>query len=419
MRVWPSSRRWRIGLGVALGVLVVTAGSIALARRGGPPALTTSEVTRGEYVDVVEIRGTVKPLKSVVLAAPMQAGELQILTIAKNGSPVKAGDVVVEFDGSTLKRTVQEKQSELEQALAEYDQAKAQANISQGVDNTALLKSRYDVDRAKLDVGAATDIVSKVDADKAKLALADAESRKTAAEVTSASNRKATTKGFSALESRIAKIRADLDLAARGLQQLKMTAPADGVVNIMQNWRNYSGGSAPEFRPGDSCWPGAEIVELPDLSSVHIEARLDESDRGRLKIGQSATIRIDAIPDHEFQSVVSALSVLARVDFSSWPPVKNFDLKLTFRDLDPRLRPGMSAAARIAVGRLPDMLLVPAESVFFVDGRSVVYRLEGRRFAAVPVQIVKRSRDQAAINGPVHPGDRVALTKPPDEGAAR
>ena len=48
------------------------------------------------------------------------------------------------------------------------------------------------------------------------------------------------------------------------------------------------------------------------------------------------------------------LSVLARVDFSSWPPVKNFDLKLTFKDADARLRPGMSAMARIVVGRLHD-----------------------------------------------------------------
>ena len=52
----------------------------------------------------------------------MQSGELQIVKLAKNGSLVKAGDVVVEFDGSTLRRTMQEKQSELKQADAEIEQ---------------------------------------------------------------------------------------------------------------------------------------------------------------------------------------------------------------------------------------------------------------------------------------------------------
>ena len=47
-------------------------------------------------------------------------------------------------------------------------------------------------------------------------------------------------------------------------------------------------GAAPEFRQGDRAWAGAAILELPDLSSVHLLARLDESDRSRLKAGQAA-----------------------------------------------------------------------------------------------------------------------------------
>jgi multidrug efflux pump subunit AcrA (membrane-fusion protein) len=415
MRVWPTSRRWRIALVVVAIVLVAGAGVFAYARRGGAPNLTTAEVTRGDYVDIVEIRGVVKPLKSIIITAPMQSGELQILRIAKNGAPIKAGEVAVEFDGSALRRTVQEKQSELKQAQAEYDQARAKSSIARGEDSTALVHSDYDVRRATLDVSAGEELISKVEAATKKLALADAEQRKSEATVKDDANRKSTMTGFSAQESRIAKVKADLARAERGLEQLQMKAPADGVVNIMPNWNNRSsGGTSAEYRPGDSTWPGAEIVELPNLSSVHLEARLDESDRGRLRVGQTATIRVDAIPDHDYPADVSTLSVLARVDFSSWPPVKNFDIKLNFREGDDRLRPGMSAAARIAVGRLPDMLLVPADAVFIVDGLPVVYRLEGRAFVAVQVQIVKRSKDQAAIKGPLRPGDRVALTKPVD-----
>ena len=303
--------------------------------------------------------------------------------------------------------------------MQELDQAKAQARITNGQDNTALLHSQYDVDRAKLEPGLqGDDIVSKMDSEKAKLALADAEQRLRESHVKESSNRQASTTGFASQDSKIAKVRADLERAEKSLAALEVKAPADGVVSILPNFRASSPmGSQQEFRAGDRAWAGAQVLELPDLTSV-LAARLEESDRGRLQQGQQATVRVDAIPDHEYQADVTALSVLARIDFTSgWPPMKNFDLKLTFRDPDARLRPGMSAMARIAVGRLADMLLVPSQTVFLVDGRAIVYRLDGRKFVATPVEVVKRSKEQAAIKGPIHKGDRIAMIKPDTDAA--
>jgi multidrug efflux pump subunit AcrA (membrane-fusion protein) len=76
----------------------------------------------------------------------------------------------------------------------------------------------------------------------------------------------------------------------------------------------------------------------------------------------------------------------------------------------------MSASARIAVGRLPDMLMVPAEAVFIVDGRPSVFVLKGRKFVPMPVEIVRRGRDQVAVKAALEAGDRVALTRPDDDG---
>jgi multidrug efflux pump subunit AcrA (membrane-fusion protein) len=146
---------------------------------------------------------------------------------------------------------------------------------------------------------------------------------------------------------------------------LELKAPAAGLVNILPNFRAASTwGSEQEFREGDRAWPGAAILELPDLSSVHLEARLDESDRGRLKTGQDATVRIEAIPGRDFKARINNISVLAKVDFTSgWPPPKNFDLNLVLLDIDPKIRPGMTAVARIATEREPDVILVPAEAI--------------------------------------------------------
>src|SRR5205085_3627149 len=111
-------------------VAIAAAATFAATRRAAAPDLPTATVTRGEFVDTLEIRGEIRPLKSVVLASPMNSGELQIVKLVKNGTLVKPGDILVEFDGSTLQRTIQEKQSELKQSDAEIEQSAAQARIT-------------------------------------------------------------------------------------------------------------------------------------------------------------------------------------------------------------------------------------------------------------------------------------------------
>ena len=68
---------------------------------------------------------------------------------------------------------------------------------------------------------------------------------------------------------------------------------------------------------------------------------------------------------------------MARPDFSSFPPVRNFDVVVALDEADPRLRSGMSASARIEMNRLHDVLVVPAAAVFQADGAPVVYVVEG------------------------------------------
>ena len=199
------------------------------------------------------------------------------------------------------------------------------------------------------------------------------------------------------------------------IEQLHLRAPADGTVNILENPRtsNMFGGGGVEFREGDRAWAGASILELPDLSSIHLEARLDESDRGRLKVGQQALVKIEAVPGKDFIARVDLISVLARVDFSSgWPPVRNFDLGLVLSDPDPRIRPGMTATARIAADRLPNTTLVPSEAIFQKDGRPIVYRLNGSKFDEQSIEIVRRGREQAAVSGGVSAGDKLAVRRP-------
>lgn len=393
---------------VAIGGIFVAVGS------GAAPDFPTVEVARGDFTDFLEIRGEIRPLKSVVLSSPMQAGELQIIKLVKSGTMVKPGDVLVQFDGSTLLRTIQEKQSELRQADAEIEQQRAQSRITEEQNATELMKAQYDLQRAELEVTKG-DTIPRIQLEQAKLSVVDARGRIKELEAKIKSD---TTAAEAALAGRLRKrekAQADLARAQRGLQNLEMKAPAAGMVNVLPNPRSggFFGGSEQEFREGDRAWAGASVIELPDLSSIHLEARLEEADRGRLNAGQDAVVKVEAVPDREFKARIDSISVLARVDFSSgWPPPKNFDLKLVLLDKDPRIRPGMTAVARIATDTLPDVLLVPSDAVFQKDGSPVLYVLDGSEFVEQPVQVSKRGKEQAVVTSGVEPGARIAARRP-------
>jgi multidrug efflux pump subunit AcrA (membrane-fusion protein) len=408
--------RSRRVLAVLAFIVVIAGAGIAMnARTGTVPNVTTTDVTRGDFIDYIQIRGDIRPAKSIVLAAPLQAGgELQIMKLVKNGSTVKKGEVVVEFDATPLNQRLLERRSELKTAEGEIEQVLAQQKITAEQRQTELTKAKYDVERAKLDLGK-RDLVSRIEYENAKLALSDAEQRLKEIDAKILSTKAAAEAELVGKRRRRDKAQFDVERTEQAIAALRLVAPADGTVNILENPRSGGpfGGGGVEFREGDRAWPGASILELPDLSSIHLEARLDESDRGRLKVGQPAIVRIEAVPGKDFAAKVDLISVLARVDFSSgWPPVRNFDLGLILDERDPRIRPGMTATARIAADKLPSVTLVPAETIFQKDGRPVVYKLNGSKFDETSIEIVRRGREQAAVSTGVNPGDRIAVRRP-------
>lgn len=422
MRALLRARPWPRAIAiVAVLATVGVVGAFVSSGNGPMPDVPTGEVTRGEFVNALEIRGEIRPLKSIVLTSPLNAGELQIVKLARNGSLVQAGEVVVQFDGSTVQRTVMERQSELKQAEAEIEQVLGQRTLVEEQSATALMRATYDVERAKLDVRQG-DLISRIQLEQAKLLLEDAEQKLREMEAKIRSDKAATEADLFARRRRRDKVLADLERARVALQNLEMKAPAAGTVNLLPNPRSSSGGmmGVQEFREGDRAWPGAAILELPDLSSVHLEARVDESERGHLGAGQEAIVRIEAVPGREFKARIEKISLLARPDFNAgWPPPKNFDIDLVLLEADPKIRPGMTAVARIATERVPDVTLVPAEAIFQRDGKPVVYRLDGSQFEEQRVEVARRGREQAIVTSGISPGERVATKRPPVEFVRR
>jgi len=400
---------------VATVVALGSFGTVRLARTA--PRIPTAEVKRGEWVSYVPIRGEVGAVKSVLLAAPSNiapstGGDIQLIKLARNGTRVKKGDVVVQFDVSTLQRTLDQKRSELKQAEAEIEQTHAQARLVAEQDRTDLTKASYDVERAKLEASK-QEIVSRIEGEKAKINLADAEQKLREMREKVRSDQASAAADIESKKQKRDKALFEVRQAEQNMAAMTLKAPLDGLVTLLPNWRLSNFGNAPEFKEGDRAWPGALIAELPDLSRVRVSGRIDEADRGRVKVGQAATVLVDAVPDKELRGQVSEISLLAKLDFSSgWPPVKNFDVAVRLEQTDPRLRPGMSATARVAAERVPDSILIPTEASFQKAGRVVGYVLRGSKFEERVLEVGRRGEKEIVVVKGLKPGERVALKDP-------
>jgi hypothetical protein len=181
-------RRWT---GIALLVGLVGVVSFAAVRLATPPLrVPSAEVKRGEFLDYVQLRGEAKALKSLTVSAPFEAGDLQIIQLAKNGSQVKKGEVVVQFDTTKLGQDLAQNRSALKSAEAEIEQTRAQSRLKEEQDVTDVMKGRFDLETAKLDASK-QEILSKIDGEEAKLKVADAEQKLRQAEVKLKSDRDA------------------------------------------------------------------------------------------------------------------------------------------------------------------------------------------------------------------------------------
>jgi len=371
--------------------------------------MPTFEVKRGEFIDSVQFRGEVKAMKSATISAPAEAGDLQIVKIVADGTQVKQGDVVVEFDKTKTEQDLAQDRSTLKSAQAEIDQAQAQARLTEEEDLTAVMKARFDVETAKLDASK-QEIVSKIEGAEANLKVADAEQKLHEVEEKLKADRAVNQATVESKTQASKKAAYDVQRAEHALSRMTLQAPSAGTISLVSMW--HPGGESP-FKPGDRAWPGAPMAELPDISSLRVSARADETERGRLALKQTVSAQLDAIPDRQFTGQIEQISTIATIDFSAgWPIPRNFNLEIALDQTDARLKPGMTAQLTVVVDRVPDALTIPVQASFQKSGQTVAYVWEGSKFQERVIAIGRRNRDRILVANGLRPGDRVALKDP-------
>src|SRR5436309_5280699 len=402
----PGKRALAVSGAVVLGVLIL--GALRLA---SPAAkLSTGEVKRKEFVDYLEVKGEVKALRSVIIAAPYGAGDLQIMRLAANGAKVKKGDVLVEFDDTTVRQKLAQDQSALKSAEAEIHQSRAAARLKQEQDLTDVMKAKFDAQKARLDASK-QEIVSVIEGEEAKLKLADAEQKVKETEAKLSADRSAARADLASKKQKQDQAAFQVQQDERSLASLALRAPLDGVVALQNHWQPQ-GGSTP-FKPGDRAWPGAGIAELPDPSTLKISARIEEAERGQLKLGQTGMVGVEAVPDGNFEGRIETISPTASLDFNAgWPVPRNFSVEVALSNSDARLTPGMGALVRVAVDRVANGMVIPSSALFRKAGRTVAYVRRGSKFEETAVEVLRRSGDEALIGKVLQPGEHLAWKDP-------
>jgi len=358
--------------------------------------LPTAPARKGDFLVVVRCRGELKARRSVQIAAPVNVQELRIVWMAPTGATVKEGDPVVRFDPSAAKQLLDEKQAALKQARAALDQAIAQAGVDAEQDKLDTSTAQYDVEHARLEVSKA-EVVSPLEGEASRVDLSLAEQKLALQKATSQFNRASGAAKIASLTRAQDKARDEVELNQQRLDLMELKAPISGMVqympNFSQGWLN-----AKPFKVGDQAWPGSVIAEVPDLSTLEMEGKVDEIDRGRIALDQEVKVRIDSLPENTFQARLAQLSPLTEMSWE-WPPTSSFRGFARIEKPDPRLRPSMNGSMDVVVNRIPNAISIPAKAVFTKKGKAVVFVAAAGKYEEKPIEVLARNPDEVAVRG--------------------
>jgi multidrug efflux pump subunit AcrA (membrane-fusion protein) len=415
------SKRLRILIWAITAILLVGGiGAVVAASRVSLPVkadeIPLGEVKRGEIDLKVHATGELRASHAIMLSAPAVGGDsLQLTHLARTGQLMKKGDLVFEFDPSEQHYKVEQNNSELMQAEQETTKARADAVVLAAEDKVLLLKDRYSVRRAELDVQK-NELVSKIDADKNQLALEQAR-RVLAEQEKDVESHKASGQAATYLaQEKANKAKLAMDQAQQNLDKMRVTAPMDGLVSIQKNM-NASGGffftgmSLPDYHEGDQVQAGSSIAQVVDPQGLELTAKIGEQDHANVQAGEAVEVVFDALPGQVFHGKVKSVGGMSMQQFFSNNTGGNFEVSIQLADADARLRSGFTAQIVFLGGAKQNVLYLPRQALFLKDGKRIVYVKKGNGYEQREVKIQSENESRATVEG-LEEGSKIALVDP-------
>lgn len=414
-KLGQTSNKGRVVLWVFL-LLALAGGSYAAYRYSAskPVEVATVGVRKGEFTITVRARGEIRATKSIILSAP-QVPNPRIVKLAESGKPIKPGDVVVEFDTAQLENYYLDRTTSARTVESEIVQMKASHKITDEFDSMSLMTSDYDVQRAELEASKA-EILSEIEGAKNRINVGISKGSQGQVKATVKAHDVSQMADLERLDTRKGKTLRDMARVKDYLTKMIIRAPSSGILNILPNFRAQGnwGQTPPSFKEGDNAWTGAAIAEIPDMSEMRFDLKLEEVDRGKIQLGQAIKVKIDAIQDKEFDAVLDWISPIASLNFRGFGSAneKTFPARATLKSVDPRLRPGMSATGVVLIESQPNVLLIPNKASFQVAGKPRVWVQKGLGFESRAIQVGKRNETDIIVTQGLKETERIALENP-------
>ena len=359
------------------------------------------------YIDVHE-EGEIQAINSVNISSPnisWRYGSLKITQIVKDGSEVNAGDTVVVFDPSEVKKAITDSESSLEMQKAELEKMIAQhksdleglradyevTKISQEISKITFESSDYEADIKRREI--------ELNLEKANIALE--RSKEQIENRIKIQNEEIKQKNLS-----IQRAEGRLEEGYETLNQLFLVTPSPGIAIINSNWT-----SGNKFQAGDQCWTGFPLVQLPDLSQLKATIKINEVDISKVVTGLPVEIKPDAFSDSVYQGEVMTVANLA-VNKDNNSKIKVFPVDILVKTKSKNLLPGLTVSCRLIVDQIDDVLFVPIEAVHRFAGEEYVYIKSGNSYNKKFVTTGNINTDYIIIEEGLADGDVIALTDP-------
>ena len=198
----------------------------------------------------------------------------------------------------------------------------------------------------------------------------------------------------------------------------EMRAPQDGLVIYARSSSRYND---TYIKEGALIRKGYSVIDLPDISELMAVVQVHESFVRHIKTGQKAVVRIDSLPDREFQGVVRHVAPTPDARRKYYENISVYDTHVWIQDensqLPEDLKPGVSAKAEIVVAELNDVMMVPVQSVTTYKGQKVVQVKRGENLVVVPVKTGQFNNRFIEIKDGLKEGDQVSLAPNIDENS--
>ncbi len=212
-------------------------------------------------------------------------------------------------------------------------------------------------------------------------------------------------------KNNLEKLNEDLKLLDVNISKTKILAPFDCTVLT----RAVSPGQAVSGSSGFNS--GTEVMTIANLDEMIILAHVNQADITHLNTGQHVDVRVESVPDLKMKGTIERIAPQATIRNN----LKGFDVRITIRNIDKRVRPGMTANLAIPVISTKDTVAVPINAIFTdqnsetEDVERFVYVKKGEEsYERRPIAMGVTDNNFAEIIDGVTTNDIVSLEEPPD-----